>query len=758
MSRFLAKPLPKVIHLEPSCKREPILCVLAIVLVLLTTAQVTAERFHMVFPKDPYKGLFVYEMIEKVEQDLLYERHDLATWAAELHEKKPQNVKEAFVKLDVMLRTGMDGYALQAATELKALYSELTPAEVEKNNCFLTNTLLYQDNLLDFPKTAVALLEITPERITGIGSTTMMKWVDQLSQDWGKEKLDQWLVTMQSRSTKKRELIPAICKTESWSLPLGKKLDPWRLPHRDRPGCFFLWLRLKIRKNVDEQTELLKSLEQVARDNPDDIFKMLDFIFAWQVIYSCDLSHGFLEFEKLEKYAGPDLSWIAEVSHPKTSLDAYYLGMELYESGQWKPAKVFLQKAKALWETMADKKKSADGPEERVIETTDCSLDEKKKFFRPYPVVIDRMIYLCDKEGNASKWSDRKPLTAELMEKKEEALLQEEKKSADKPDYWYRRAVFYASEKIDENGKPRELFKAEEALKKGLALTDPISKPKRKKPDRRTRVSLLKTYANLLHGQKRHEELFRILLYEMEHSPESPFPLELSYSGFLDELSPFSKPNEPIVWKWLERRPKWKCCGETDYLDWMAKTIKERVQEEWGNTVNAEAPEPVYQFVERIEAMSKKGDVSRMLYCITLLDGNDSLGIGKNLDRLFPLILDRLKKKDLNEKDRELLWSHYFHLHTQDGRLEAAEKILQNPDFPARHQTMFYGMISTAMKKGNKGIAMKNWRRLVNCNLKGSSQFHLNATMRRNGLGDKIDAYYADVKKKLPDFVPPEKK
>ena len=745
-------------HPESPRRRGPWIAIPAILLVALATSRALADGgVYMFFPEEPYKGLLAHEVKEEVEQDLLYERHNLIDWAAELHPKKPKNVKEAMIKLNVMFRTGMDDYALQAASELKALYPELKPAEVQKNHHYIVKMLFYDYDAPRFSKTAIALIETAPELINTEIYFKLNKLIDRLAQDWGEEKLDRWLAEMMSRSDKPRELIPPLCEADDWFVPIGKKRDPWRLPHQERPGRIFLYLRLKRMRDFDRQTEILRSLEQAARKEPGDILKMLDFILAWQVIYNSDPSPNEHEFDKLEQYSGPDLSWIAEVSQPKTTLEAYYLGMELYESGQWKPAKVFLRKAKALWETTDEKEKIDDGPKKRAIQMADYNSYDKEKFFRPYTLAIDRMIHLCDHQGDASKWRDRKPLTGQLAKNTEEALLQEEKKSADEPTYWHRRAIFYTSEKLDENGKPRELSKAEEALKKGLALTDPRSGPKRQKADRHARVALLKTYATLLHDQKRHEELFRILLDEMEHDPESPFPLELAHSGFFYELHRFLKPEEPIFWKWFEHRPDWEGNKETEYLDWMARTTRDNIPEDWA-PVNNEVPETIYRFVERVETMSKKGDVSRMNYCIDLLNGNSNLGIEKNLNRLFPLIRARLKQKDLNKKDRKRLWNRYFYLHMHNNLLEEAEKILDDPNFSARNQDTFRNLALMAAQKGKEKIALKNWRRFMNLNLTNRSQTSLIEIFRQNGLGDDIDTYFNDVKKKLPGFVPLEEK
>lgn len=342
----------------------------------------------------------------------------------------------------------------------------------------------------------------------------------------------------------------------------------------------------------------------------------------------------------------------------------------------------------------------------------------------------------------------------ENIAKQEERLLKEEATTKNLPQYWLRRAELYSGIPCKELTK-EEVNKIEQAFAKSLELSDLKSTNKKSRDYQHTRRMIIDRYVTFLRRGGANKKAFMIMLKELENAPPKSESAKMAVQHLGSQrYSSFLKPDEPAIWKWLEKSPKWSY-AENNLLDKLAKKTKESVNESM-LPFDGEAPDAVYAFVERIEKMAKEGDPSRMQYCIRVLQGSTSLGIEACPKRLTPLLKERLSQKDLKASYRKDFAKKLFHIHIQNKEVEEAEKLLADPTYDMQERSQFISLAYAAASNGHEEVAMKNWRRSANCALKDSQQISLNRTLRQYGLGDQIDDYYQEVKKKLPDFVAPE--
>ena len=746
------------VHFKRFDRRRSIWCILGVVLILSLAGRASATTPRAGAMTPPY-----ILIRQKIDTELCYEKRSLIDWAAELHEKEPKTVKEALVKIDIMLRAGLDNEVTKTTGQLRSLYPDVKNQEAQNNTITLVQVCL---NSYKKPELTTMIIENLAETIMdrSLRSVLLPLFRRLREKGWDEEKIDEWIAKQQDKAAKTRTL--------SSDIPRYYLSDPsyksnlWKIRHDERPGTVWAMARLNNYKNNHEKYALLDQLDKEIRKPPIDTLKILDFLLIWEKVPAYN------------QHVKPDPAWIAELAQPKTSLEAYYLGKQLADLQQWKPAGKLLQKAVDLLEEQ-EKEKSAK-PSEKP-------LDRGTVGNRSYRSALHQLLRKCNghlKPDSKSKKHDRvSPATnrptssstaastsmdntdegihkqeAQEMAKRQKAeqeILEQEKTSKNDPEYWLRRAEFYLGVTYPKMTE-KDVQKAGRAFEKGIELTGPKSSPENQKKYATVRKTLFLKYTTLLREANRCEKMVEILLEELQSGTNSNLPDIISQyaqcQGGLDYL----EPDEPIVWNWLEKQKKWNSL-ENRVLDLMARRAQE-CAEKLPASPNNEAPHVVYDFVNRVEKMAKEGDLSRMEYYSRMLLGSTMLGIKPNPERLVPLLEAKFKQKDNSEIQRRNLATNLFHAYLNSGYVKEADELFKEPSFQLRARNRFQELARMAAFRGDKDVAMRNWRRSANYGLKDPLQTNLNESFRKFGLGDKIDAYYADVKKKLPGFVPPEKK
>lgn len=738
-----------------------VLVLVAIVSILLATGFTVsgiAMPLQATRPQAHAHARSFHQIHAKIEKDLCHEKRDLVDWAAELLEKEPKDAEEAMIKIEILCRTGLSDHAVKMVPSLQSFFPDSKRSEATQNIRGLVQ--MSYNEFQEFP-TAIALIETYPEQmnLSLRGCFPLLKKHFH-KEGWDKTQIDQWLAKLQKQACKNRTLFIS-----------NRSAQPWYIQHDQRLGTVWLVLRFQNCQQRDEKIEFLEALEEEAKQAPEDILKMID------LMYLCQMVPWGGQAER------PDLSWIAEKAQPKKSLEAFFLGQGVMRNQQWKPAKKLFQKAEALLEK--PKNTSTEDPDRRLFMAGGRN--------RSYKQYLQQMIKQCDshlkreappfQQGQISATtttavtalldpSDTPQITPEppvtvvvelgendiLAKKKkdfakrEKLLLAKEEKSKNDPSYWLCRVSLYANLPYKKMTK-EEREKLEAAFKKGLKLTDPNVEKNRRY--NQVRISLFQKYLSFLRQAERHEEGFQLLLKELEHAPAKS---DLAKSA-IQRLSAhyyleFLKPDEPILWKWLEKKPKWSYL-ENQLLNLMARKAKESV-DAFSVSFDSEASGTIYAFVERIEKLAKEGDPSRMEFCIRVLQGSSSLGIEACPKRLAPLLKAKLAQKDLNKSYRQKFTHSLFQIYIKDKQIDEAEKLFDDPALQIRSRHLYTSLATAAAKQSDKAMAMRNWRRSANCALKDQRQIRLNQTFRRHGLGGQIDTYYEEVKKKLPDFVIPK--
>ena len=677
-----------------------------------------------------------------IGQILASNRHNLVDWAAELLEAEPKNANEAMLKIDVLLRVGLDSHAAKVVRQLKSFYPDPTDPILIKNAQELFKTSWEEFHAFD---TAFAVCETFPQHAQFASKASVSQVVDRLRLDkgWNKEKREQWLAKMESQTP--RELVFGKARKQNWT----------EYHKIDHPGSvwFFLWFR--TRSLGQERNDFISQLKADIEKHPDDSLKAYYFLVLWR------------EISRNDKSRGDEPLWLAETVQPKTCRDAYTLARYILELKPKKPAVILFQRAKTLFEKAEKEPAASDGKDamtprekkgykkaiERWLKQLDSLVilqpDDDATLFDPARFTRDPIIIRPD--SSASPLSSTSTAASTAMKEKKPL-------GTDDPEYWWRKGE--SSHDEYRRTKSKEAFKkAEEAFKKGLEMTDPASWPAdKKKRENLARVrGLLRTsYISILDSEQRFKDSFQLYLYDLKHAPpESQLAKDavsrLAHGPFRD----FLNPDDPILWNWLEKTPVW-ANREMNFLNGIATRIRETNHK---FSPDNEAPESVYAYVERVEkmAMAKDADISRMRYCINMLSsGSYYLGIQPNTERTIPLLEKWLQRKDQQEDQRRHFAESLLSIYYRGNDIDKADALLEKFDHKLDHRETFIQIAQIAAQKDKKELAMKYWRRSANCGLFDADQIQLSKMLREKGLGGEIDAYYNQVKKKLPPFTPNE--
>ena len=772
MSHPFMKFAPETIRSgQPSFRQKLAWSVLAILLALpfadRAFSQTTPRSYTPITITDPLPNFSTLQ--QEIEKELCFEKRSLVDWAAELLKKEPKTFREALVKIDILLRANLNDEAAKTAGQITKLLPDSKDSQKSSKAKESIKRLAQAcSQSYRAPEVSMTIVEMFPDQMDSNMRGTLSQIVYLLREKgWEEEKIDKWIVQLQKKATKDRNLmtdIPPYYVTNHYQMS-----NRWQIRHDERPGTLWIAIRLENRRDPASKAEFLEQLEEEAKKNPTDILKIADCIWTWRQI------PGHL------RSSLSDLDWIAETAKPKTSFEAGYLGKMLAEAQQWDTARKMLQKSMDLQEKPSNEKTKRP-PQMRLYMRTGSDESFKSQ--------IQRLIKQCDAQLGTSSNSQgpvriplsqnqltssstacstalppmptppEAPVAPKLTEKQKQRqnaemkLIEQEDSSKNDPRYWLRRGNFYVEVPYAEMTE-NEVQNAEKAFQKGLELTGSKASDTNPRQPSELRRQLLRSYTNLLRNANRHEKAIELLLEELRNAKDSSIASMLTqhlqqYPEALANL----KPDEPIIWDWLAKRKTWEY-QEQALLDIMARRAKEYVDEVLPFTPENEAPEVIYEFVKRIEKMTKEGDPSRMEYCTKVLMGHSSLGINPNPERLIPLLKEKFESKDISENHRMSFARNLFQAYINSGYCKEAETLLKEPKYHLCDRYAFQQIARAAAKKGDKEIAMLNWRRSANYALADSSQISLNQTFRQYGLKDEIDKYYEEIRKKLPTFEAP---
>jgi tetratricopeptide (TPR) repeat protein len=609
----------------------------------------------------------------------------LAGLVKQVTQSAPTNEQAAKFKLCVLMHAGMNNEAIQALREIKALCPMLPSHEVVS---------IYSDAgaRLQAWDVAQATVELFAENIN-------TEWLLQygllkhfLDSGWSVERVDAWLA----------------------SRP---------------PGVGGFWVKERLRFNVQQGrgAALEKELADRVRANPKDAPGAIGFLDA--MVYAHVAGEG----------AG-DLGWMAETIKPELATDAEALASRLARLKNEKTAIAFYQQAVRIpltggeihrLSSMSQLVRPAAGTRAVFAASTREALAEC--LLKTGQVEEARKWMLEASEIREKNHLGRNPMLAGRVQAAsgqraaEAQIKTEEKVSSDDPKYWQERARYYRGRK--ESGPE------EEALKKGLALTTPRPpSTRRAKGYSDPRSSLLGDYVRFLAREKREEEAVSLLKKEIAESPAASESSERAANLLAFEFPKHAGADDPALWTWLEKRPKW------DYTE-------ERLL--WRMLENADR-QNLDPYLTRAEKIASDGDLSRA----------NTLGWIENrmrfAQRSIPLlehVVEKAQDKGLKDGASFTLFESYL----ATGDWKRAEGIFPNASHRLTLSELtgcYSGIAVAAAKAGAKADAIRIWTRVANLDLSATGAVQQLADA---GLRDELVSLYRDMQKAIPSSEIPAK-
>ena len=666
-----------------------------------------------------------------VQYCLVTNRRNLVDWAAEILDVKPKNAIETLIKINVLQNAGLDRQAAETVRLLKKFYPDPADPIARETAHTILRDVWDRSRAVH---TAVAVCETFPQYISGMYHHRFSQIFDQLREEgWSDAQREKWLIKLESQ--------------------VSRELIYWDRPQLDHPGGILILTRYRMQTSDEARRKIFTQLEQDIEKHSDDAVKAYYFLLLWEETFRED------------KHRNRKMVWFAQTSRPQRYQDAYAFADLLYRwyrSGRFlstEPARIMLQRAKTLFEKAEQTSATA--------KESDALAAAKRKWYKSAIEELQKKYDSHFRPTSPPAVNIALPSTSTANK----SAPDNKKEAADKndPEYWLRQAstLWQTLRQKDNEESPKQAEQTEQieyAFKKGLELTDPASWPtdsgKRRKYEI-LRGQLFIHYMNFLEVSKQdYGEIGRACLKELKIAPHnSQTPTTAAMILSYDYVSPWVDWNDPAIWKWLRGKTYWGSFEEK-LLDTMAREISQTV-----TTLpppNHEAPKAIYAFIKHLEtlAIAKDADLSRMKFCIKILsDPQSPLDIQPNNKRLIPLLEHWSQRKELYEHDRQYVGNQLLHAYLMENRIDKADTFIKSlKNDISQDRAMFLEIARIAAEKGEKDIAMRNWRRSANCALKDKKQLELNRLLRQHGLGDEIDNYYNEVKKKLPRFLPIEEK
>lgn len=443
---------------------------------------------------------------------LVRKQQDIAKLASEACSTSAKSPHEAMLKLNILLRAGMNEAARKALEELHEISPDLGASQV--------STIFYKacDDFEAWPL-AQRVLEVFAEDVTDV-------WPEnRLFKHWREsgrsiEAIDQWLSKM----------------------PAGRK---------------GFWIKQRIRFNVQHHRAdpLIAGMIKEIKENPQDADRALIFLDAL-------IGSGYHPRKQL------DLSWMAGTVKPEGRLQPQRIASHLKSLEQWKPAMTFfrLAIAKPLSETEIQEYGSrfqmfmSPGQLKALFsvgvleDMAQCLLklnrnDEAQKMMVQAADMrkTHQLGMNAHLAGAVQSMSGARVIEGRIKEA--EALSQ------DDPQYWRKRAEYYRGR--------REPKQEEAALVKALSLVKPL--PPKERPFKGysdLRSWILSDYAHFLQRQKRGAEALALIRKEIETSPAASESSKKAAYLLAFDFRKQINPADDLLWRWLSQRPVWEYVEE----------------------------------------------------------------------------------------------------------------------------------------------------------------------------------------------------
>jgi len=437
---------------------------------------------------------------------LVREKRDIAELAGEMTASNPKTPHEAMLKLNVLMRAGMNEAAAQAVEQLGELCPEFGNHQISE---------IYHRAIDDYEAWELArrTLEVFAQTVTDI-------WLEnRLLKHWLEsggsfEEIDGWLAEM----------------------PAGRK---------------GYWVKERVRFNEahGRAEKLVRQMAEAVRKNPEDIEGAVVFLDA--LIYSRDKRRQEL-----------DLSWLAEAIKPNLGTQAEGVASRLKTLEQWETASAFFRRVIAT--PLTDEEVSNYGSKfqrfmsPEVLRATfavnareglaQC-LMKMDKNAEAQKLMVEAADIRKEHELGMNAFFAGAVQQASGARVIEARIKEQEKLSEDDPQYWRKRAEYYHGRQEPEN--------EEQALLKALSLTTP-----QPLPDQRTkgytdmRSWILSDYAHFLERMKRVPEAVVLLRKELADAPAQSESSKRAARFLAFDFEKHISVDDDLLWNWLSQRPK----------------------------------------------------------------------------------------------------------------------------------------------------------------------------------------------------------
>jgi hypothetical protein len=461
----------------------------------------------------------------QVKKDLLTalvaEKTDLASLAAKHAAQQPKTVKEALLKVCLLMRAGMNREAIAALKELETLYR--TPGS------FLVDQI-YHEAAEETQAWNVA--QAVAETFAGNWSLKDGLLKHFLDSGWSVERVDQWLA----------------------SRPPGQR-------------NFWVKQRLLFNRAYGQEEPLALALADTVKAYPRDSKGVIAFLDILYDVGPTPLREG-------------ELSWLVVLAKPDRATEARDIADGLKTIHSYQEAVEFYRRALDI--PLTDEETQGSGrkfsvkllPDQvRAIfavtareELVECLIQLKRNDEAQAAMVEAADLRKRHNLGdNALFAGDVQAATGRRTI--EERIKKEEQASEDDPEYWSERARYYEGRK--------ETGLEEDALKKGLALTASQSAVGQRDHDLvKWRSGMLCAYARFLVREKRIPKAFALLHKEVEERPaDANSTMDAVHMLADSDFKACVEADDELLWTWLASRPWWDDYTEESLLRRMLERV-----------------------------------------------------------------------------------------------------------------------------------------------------------------------------------------
>jgi hypothetical protein len=322
----------------------------------------------------------------------------------------------------------------------------------------------------------------------------------------------------------------------------------------------------------------------------------------------------------------------------------------------------------------------------------------------------------------------------------ERRIEQQEQPSLDDPEYWFDRAIYYQGR--------RESAQEEQALLHGLKLDLPEPAPGHPGFGRFDWHSrFLRTYALFLIREKRSDEAVALVRDELSKMPAKTASTMVAVHILTSDLPEYVRPDDEILWKWLENRPQWEYTEER--LLWMMLAQ---------GSINPFAPPSAEKVTkqERGQRLARAERLARgehLTRAYTLGSIMHRMGLSQRSVSWLVQAADGAREEQLRQHAQTALYESYLYL----GEWQRAEELfpqvaqtLGGLEAPNWHARLAVG----AARSGATADAMRLWERTANlC----PTQLDPLRPLVDAGLNEELKEFYRNMRKQMPTSEVPER-